>query len=202
MAQRTYDPDNWLDSMLHAIEDYVSSYFNGDVYQVEMSFPDTSNITKETPLDKILIHFEIDDEDSTPMGFGSPGVPVYDEDAGTEVIQGAQPHIVNFDVGVWASAEMGGETLRARTMQKLKDLFTQPQLRQQFKDATGGVKIVSFQGGRNLLDRINDILVWRAADMTLRVRVVSRYTPDTPVLVPSDGFDINLSLTIDDDKPV
>ena len=204
MSTYAYDPDNWLVSTHRSIQKWVydqlqaQAPFTDDI-TVEMSFPDTSAWRIGMPLDKILVHFEQDSEDDPPLGFGQPGVEVIDDttdpDNPTSQFQEAARHDLNFDVGVWVSAEMGGATKRMEVVQALKNLFTSVYGMRQFNVDTDGLNIVSFVGGRNIIDRINDVPVWRAMDMMLVVRVFSRHLPAEPVTVPT-GTEQSENLTI------
>lgn len=187
----------WTQDKLKAIEE-----LGADV-SVEMSFPDTSRWTKETPLSSILVHFERDDMTNNTIGFGQPSIDVDNED-GTTTVSRVAMHTLNFDVGVWVSAEMGGATKRMVAVQALANLFS-PGLRQDLNDDMG-VQVVSFEGGNDMLDRINDVPVWRTATMTLIVRVFSTHTPDG-VVVQIGDFDQEQKLTLEgehiitDDEP-
>jgi hypothetical protein len=168
---------------------------------VEMDFPDTRNWTKQQPLDKILVHFAQDHEDSPVLGFGVPGVGVFDDSDPanpTAGIHEAAQHILNFDVGVWVSAEMGGATKRLEVVQALKNLLATQGGKIAFNEATDGLNIVSFDGGRNALDRIADVPVWRALDMTLIVRVFSRHIPASAVAtgypIPLDPVPLDITI--------
>lgn len=193
-----HEHDLWLLSTVRQIKAYVvdnlvaDPAFGEDV-EVEMSFPDTANWTKKTPLDKILVHFEIDDESEPILGFGIP-TTIVDNGDGTQTESEAVQHLINFDVGIWVSAEMGGHTKRLEARQALKNLFATATARQNFRDALG-IQIVSFEGGSDVLDRINDVPVWRTTQMTLIVRVFSKHTPDEAV-VQFDDFDQEQELTI------
>lgn len=207
MSVLQYDPDNWLLSATRSLGSYVSSKVNGPTLaptDIEMSFPNTRDWSKSVPLAHSIIHFEQDDVESAPWGFGTPGTLTFTEspDAGVtpahERLDEAQRHLVNFDVGVWTSAESGGVTERMRLVQTLINIFTVAGAKQELFDTTGGLWVVSFSGGRNELDRINDLPVYRALDMTLILRVFSRHTGVEEV-VP-DSFDQSQSLTIADNS--
>lgn len=191
----TFDPDNWLLSAHRALHSYVQSKFDPNLVTVEMSWPD---VTKELPFHKVLIHMEQDDQENPILGFGTPGVEVYDEDAGTWVVHEAQLHHLNFDVGVWASSQAGGATARSKAAQTLTNIFTPAEAKKELQATTDGIWVVSFNGGRNELDRITDLPVWRAMDMTLVVRVVSRHIPAQTEIVPF-GADQTPDLTIVND---
>lgn len=195
-----YDPENWLVSVTRAIGAYTLDALQAipeidhDI-QVEMSFPDTRDWTKETPLSKALVHFELDDEDDPILGFGTPGVSVLDLDAGTETIIEAALHLLNYDVGIWVSAEMGGTTKRMQIKQALKNLFATVTGRLAFNAATEGLWIVSFDGGSDVLDRVNDIPVWRTTGMTMIVKAFSKHGGEAVYLPITEQHQ---ELTIDD----
>lgn len=178
MTSYAYSPDDWLVSTTRVLGSYIAATINDPDTEVEMSFPDTSRWVKTTPLSKALIHLEQDHIADPVIGFGIPGVevPTAPPD-GTYKFHEAAEHLINYDVGVWVSAEMGGATKRMQLVQALKNIFTTATGKQAFNVATGGLWAVSFDGGRNELDRVNDIPVWRALDMTLIVRVFSRHIP-------------------------
>jgi hypothetical protein len=184
-----FDPVEWLVTATRSLGSYVTSKVNAATTDVEMSFPDTRDWTKDTPLAKSLIHFEQDHMDSPVWGFGNPGKEVFTEspDGGVTPakwrVDEAQRHELNFDVGVWASAESGGATSRMRLVQLLANIFTVASAKQAMYDATGGLWVVSFTGGRNEIDRINDLPMWRALDMTLILRVFSKH-PGVDEVVP------------------
>jgi hypothetical protein len=198
VTQMVYDPDSWLESLTRALGAFCEATLDDPDVQVEMSFPDTSTWTKTTPLDKAVVHFEQDHIQNPILGFGTPGVDVYDDVNGLVTHQEAVQHLVNFDVGVWVSAEMGGVTKRMILTRQLKDMFTSVNGKQAFNEATGGLWPVSFEGGLNQLDRINDIPLWRTMGMTLIVRCFSRVIPVTPD-TQIESFDQDQQLVIDDD---
>jgi hypothetical protein len=185
-----YDPDNWLVSMTRALASYVEITLNDLDVRVEMSFPDVRLWEKTSPLDKVLIHFEQDDLNDPPMGFGVPGLDVFDDVTDplnpTYIKQEAAWHDVNYDVGVWVSVEQGGPTKRMQTVQALKNMFATAVGRLAFNEAVGGLTVVSFNGGRNNLDRINDVPVWRVMEMSLVLRAISRHIPVTTQVAPLD----------------
>lgn len=191
MTTYAYDPDNWLVSTMRVIPAYVLDSLSaideiGSDLAVEMSFPDTSRWTKTTPLNDILVHFELDDDQPIKIGFGIPGVGVLDDEdnPSTVLFSEASKYRLNFDVGIWVSAEMGGATKRMQVRQALKNLLHPAGARQAFNAATEGLNIVSFEGGSDALDRINDVPIWRTMTMTLIVEVFGRYTPTFPDYVP------------------
>jgi hypothetical protein len=196
-----FDPENWLVTLPRALQAWVENNMPSSLapdVQVEMDFPDTRQWPKQVPLAKVLIHFAQDDEDDPAIGFGVPGDYEFDDVAGTVVLREAAQHLVNYDVGVWSSANMGGITKRAEVTQVLKSLFTLPTAKKALEEEEG-IWVVSFNGGRNELDRVGDVPIWRTLGMTLIVRVVSRHLPPTPVIVQTDYTqDQELTILVDD----
>jgi hypothetical protein len=202
MTETVYDPVLWLESLTRALGAFCEATLSDPDVEVEMSFPDTSRWTKTTPLTNAVVHFEQDDISSPILGFGTPGVDEFFAD-GTVIHHEAVLHLVNFDVGVWVSAENGGATKRMELTRQLKDMFTSVTGKQAFNEATGGLWPVSFEGGLNQLDRVNDLPLWRTMGMTLIVRCFARIEPPAPFVVVGD-FEQDQQLTIDDngtDKP-
>lgn len=198
MSQYQFDPAAWLVSLTRAIEDYAKAAFPSTLYDVRMSFPDPLEIVTLFPTKKVVIHFERDAVDSPVWAFGIPGVDEWSNPthlSGTFRVLEAQRRLVNFDVGVWASLDAGGETSRMLAVQMLHDLFGPAGARQAFNFATGGIVINSFEGGRDATDRVNDLPVWRTMDMRLAVEVFSKSVPATEV-VP-ETFDQTNTLVID-----
>ena len=97
----------------------------------------------------------------------------------------AHRRIINFDVGVWATLDAGGETIRMKAVQALHDMFGSNGVRLDFNEQLGGVTITSFDGGQDVIDRISDMPVWRTVNMTLVVEAYSKSTPDQ-LVVPED----------------
>ena len=200
MSSYAFDPTDWYVTTLRSIQAWVADKLQAnprfeDVVQVEMSYPDTTSWTKETPLPKTIVHFEVDDQDDPILGFGKPGVSTFDEENGEETFIEAAMHMVNFDVGIWASAESGGATKRMEVRQALKDLFTTVGGKESFNADTEGLWVVSFNGGRDVLDRVNDVPIWRTTGMELVVRVFSKHVPPAPDVVP-EAFEQDPQLTI------
>jgi hypothetical protein len=156
-----YDPDLWLESLTRALSDFCGAYLDDPDSDVEMSFPDTSTWTKRRRSRVPVVHFEIDDISTPILGFGNPGRDVFDDVNGTVVHQEVQQHDVNFDVGVWVSAETGGATKRMELVRKLKDMFTSATYKKILSEQYNGISVLLFDGGTNMLDRINDVPLWR-----------------------------------------
>lgn len=198
MSILAYDPDLWLESLTRALKSFCEARINDPDVSIEMSFPDTANWTKETPLDKAIVHFEIDDIQNPTLGFGEPGVDSRDDigNGGTIVRLEAVQHLVNFDVGVWVPAQLGGATKRMELVRKVTTMFGSVNGKQDFNTSTEGLWPVSYEGGQNVLDRINDIPLWRAMGMTLVVRAFERVTPDPGTQI--EGFGTEPNIVIDD----
>jgi len=184
--------------MTRAVEDYAKAAFDPALYSVQMSYPDVALLANGQPLDKILVHFERDVVDSPLWAFGIQGQDEWSDPShlsGTFRVLEAQRVIVNYDIGVWASADAGGETYRMYAVQTLHNIFGPAGAKQNFNAVTEGLTIRSFTGGRDATDRINDLPVWRTMDITLVIEAFSRSAPQ-PDVVP-ESFDIlgNLDIT-------
>ena len=186
----SYDPEIYYESTLREIKRYVEAALTGplaDAYDVIMEFPGPLLDAKKVPLLKTLIHFEVDDLQSRALGLGENIYDWnYDSVAQTVNPQEARRHVFSFDVGIWAFDKTGGTTARMRARQLLDRLFLGSLATQSLRDFTdggdGGLEIVSYTGGRNVQDTVNDVPVYRTVNGTLEVRVFSR-TPllDTPI---------------------
>lgn len=191
MSIYQYDPEDWLVSASRALTSYVASLL--PQYDVEANYPDTEKLI---PMPRPLVHLEQDDLEHPVLGFGVPGVEVIDDVAHTWELHEAQVHHLHFDVGVWVSKEAGGATERMKAAQVLSDAFARPNGKKALQEATGGLWVVNYMGGRNELDRISDTPVWRMIDATVIVRVVSRHIPvDPEVLVGTYEQDQQLTTT-------
>jgi len=194
----TYDPDLWLETLTRALSAFCEASLADPDATVEFSFPDTSRWTKETPLPRALVHFEIDDIQNPTLGFGTPGDMTVDDtsDPATVTYREAMQHLVNIDVGVMVSAQAGGATKRMELTRKLIDMFGSATGKQAFNDATGGLWPVSIDRGQFIVDHVNDIPLWRTVGMTLVIRAFSRYT-GAPIVQIQD-FDAGGELVIED----
>jgi hypothetical protein len=196
-----YDPEDWLVSCTRALVSSIKWSLNDPNVIVESAFPTADDLLQWTPLAKPVIHVNRDDIENPVLGFGTPGVDEFVPGpggvGGSWRLKEAQLHLVNFDVGVWVSAEQGGETRRMQLVQALTDMFSRPVAKKTMKEVTEGLWVESFTGGRDDVDRINDLPVWRAMEMTLILRVVSRHVPAIYQVVP-ENFDQDQDLTIAD----
>lgn len=175
-----FNAEQWLETTVRGIETYTKEAFDPTVYEVIMEFPGPELDSRKAPWEKTIVHFDIDAQDDFPLGMGDkPHLENYDED-----IQGIFPqygamHVLNFDVGVWATDRSGGVTSRMRVKQHLWNLFGIPHGLMKLREATklddGGIEITSFSGGHNTIDSTtNDIRMYRMVDCSLEVRVFSR----------------------------
>jgi hypothetical protein len=199
----TFNPDKWATSLAESLRDYILGEM-GDlvtdtpqVYEVIMEYPPADALAKKMPFKSTIIHFEIDDPRQMFFGFGDNVVnQAFDEIAGTVEEWEAHCHEVDINVGVWASVESGGSSARLEARQDLDRLFNGPSARERCMAVTDGVEILSFSGGQHVVDRINDLPVFRIIDAELRVRVYSR-TKKTPIEF-IDGVEQEPGLTIDE----
>lgn len=181
-----FDPEKWLETTVRGIQDYVKDNLNTRIYDVIMEFPGANLDAKKMPLRKTVIHFEVDAINDSPMGFGDrPMVDNYNEIDQTVNPQWAAMHVINFDVGIWASDDSGGTTSRMRARQELQRLFGFPPSIDALRAATdggdGAVEILRYRGGNFTVDRASDVRVLRMVNGELEVRVFSR----TPLAVDS-----------------
>lgn len=184
----SYDIDQFLVSSTRQLEAYTRDNVQGDpalgtAVEVEMSFPDTSSWTKDTPLTNSIVHFDLDDAPAMLLGFGVTGFVDEPDDDGAAIVHEAHLHHLNFDIGVWVSAESGGTTKRMQIRQALMNLFGTSTGRINFRDQTDGLQIVRFGGGADVLDRINDVPLWRTSGIELVISVFGRLTKPDPVYV-------------------
>lgn len=178
---KPFDPDNWVTSLFRALENYVLIKSEDTDYEIIGSFPPTELFTERQPLERTIIHFEFDDIRNPWFGFGDNVVDaVYDDTAQTVLLHEAKPHIVNIDVGVWASERSGGGTARMEAYEFLTNIFNGTLAYRDLRD-NWGIEIQSFNGGNFIEEDINDIAIWRVAGLTLIVRVFSRSTPPAPI---------------------
>lgn len=199
----TYQAEDWLLTTYRTLKSYVIDTINApNVYDVVMEFPGANIDAKTLPLRKTIIHFEIDDIDEQPLGMGDrPAVDNYDAVTSEITPQWAHIHVVNFDVGIWASDAEGGTTSRMRARQWLTRLFSIPEGAERLRDYSDGgdgvIEVLSLSGGRNVIDRVNDMRLYRMVDCTLVCRVFSRTPIEDAVTVPAiDEIDQAPNLTI------
>src|SRR5207253_1125216 len=118
-----YDPEHWLETTVRALKDYMNANLNTRIYDVVMEFPGAIVDAEKMPIKKTIIHFEIDAIDSKPVGLGDNiFASNYDSGLHQNSPQTAERHMINFDVGIWASDRSGGLTSRLRARQTLSNL--------------------------------------------------------------------------------
>jgi hypothetical protein len=175
-----YDPEKWLESATRCLKEYAEQEFNRAVhegsepvgqyaYEIVMEFPGTTLDNRKIPMRRTIIHFEIDDIVSRLVGIGD-NIYRTNFDAATSTVtpQDAMVHQINFDVGIWASDASGGTTSRARAKQILMNAFGGAhgfhKLGKFSDGGDGELEIIQFSGGRFMMDRINDLGVYRSRE--------------------------------------
>lgn len=188
----TYDPEKWFETVSRTLKEYVEANINTRVYSVVMEFPGSIVDSEKLPMKKTLIHFELDALDSAPIGMGDNAFAEnYDATDQTITPQYAAMQVFTYDVGVWASDASGGVTQRMRARQALEFLFGInnggiERLREFSDGGDGMLEIVSFTGGRFVLDRsANDTRLYRMVDCQLVLRVYSRTPLEIQTPIPT-----------------
>jgi hypothetical protein len=212
----TLNPDLWLTSTFDALTDYITGEIDGyvkdnlnadaglNVFEISFDFPAADGQPVSAEIDKTIIHFIVDDIDNGRLGFGQQYVSSVETVEGgvTSVVPAeARPHVVNFDVGIWASDQSGGTTARLRAYEMLDKLLASDIARRKCADATDGVEIRSFRNGRFITDTINDIRVFRVVGAELVVRVYGRDI-DAPAVVVDEEPDVDPDVVIDDNLQI
>lgn len=195
-----FNPERWNETMIRGLKDYAEREFQNAmsdsdgaagllVWEILMEYPGTLLDQRKMPLVKPLVHFEIDEIVSSPVGFGENIFAWhYDETDQTVTPQDAMSHVVNFDVGVWSSDSSGGTTARMIARQILTDMFSplgMENLRAATNGGDGALEGLRFTGGRNTPDRVNDMVVYRTVGSELTLRVFSRRAIRTSVPRPT-----------------
>jgi len=210
MSVTEFDPDNWMTSLHRALEEYVRNEIDEyvqaagnpvglQVYEIVFDFPDSAEIAKESELPKTIIHFAVDDVDNIRLGFGNNFTNSVEEDRvepASDLIRyhEGNGHVVNFDVGVWASDQSGGSTARLIVYQMLYKLFGTQLGKEKLRESID-VEIQRFNGGRFIIDKINDVRVFRIIDCEMVARVYSRTIGDPLVIVDQEAVvDDNLEI--------
>jgi hypothetical protein len=190
-----FDPEEWLRTATRSLKQYAERAFhrsvldeNGnycgkDVYEIRMVWPGTEIDVTRVPLDKTIIHFEIDNLLNEVLGFGD-GIfyQEYDAEDRSIVRQAAHRHMLNFDVGIWTSDRAGGLTMRLRAYEILNNIFHGSLAQEAVKNFTsnddGYLELMEFTGGRFITERINDVNMYRTVETSLVFRVYSRTPRD------------------------
>lgn len=188
------DPENWLLTTFRSLKWYLEQNLDTDIYQIVGSFAEADDLAQKLPLEKTIIHFEIDDNALEPLGFGTGLVDTVDHGDGTATEITAEFHVMNFDVGVWASGFDGGVTARMLAWQRLIDLLSGHASIVAVREATD-IEIRHFHGGRFEVERVNDQKVFRVIDSELQVRVAGRKQITSLPLVDDIEQDPNLRIS-------
>lgn len=183
-----YDPEKFLETTFRTLKEYVETRMNTRVFDVVMEFPGAQIDASEMPMKKSIIHFELDDHETKPVGFGSGMFRDNYDSTDHEIFpQYASIQTFTFDVGVWASDPSGGTSSRMRAKQYLNfifDLNGGSGLGDFSDNGDGRIEVLSFSGGRFVLDHANDVRLYRMVDCQLVLRVFSR-TPLPDAGIPS-----------------
>lgn len=196
----TYDPDFWLESAQRAIADYIKNEIDASleaasipiglqVYDIVFDYPEAADLSAYVETEKTLVHFSLDDIDNRPLGIGVNQVKATENtlsDPDTITWEEGQGHVLNYDVGVWASDKSGGPTARLRIIQSLQKILNTAVGKQKFRETTEGVEVIRFNGGRMIVDRISDVRIFRVIDAELVVRVFSRALAEPAVIVDTE----------------
>jgi hypothetical protein len=170
---RGLDAEAWLESLTRVLDAYVNRN-SSVVYDIRFSFPEADERADFIKLPQTIIHFEIDDIDNPKFGMGDNVVDeIFDETGVT--VQGieAVPHVVDIDVGIWASPNSGGTTARLRAYQLLNRLFTGAEAYENLL-REGDIEIINFTGGSFIREKVSDIALFRVVGISLKVRVFER----------------------------
>jgi len=202
MSNTPYDPELFIESTVRCLKEYLENVFQAAVndgqsfvgteaYEIVAEFPGSQLDTRRMPLDRTLIHFEIDDIQSDVLGFDTqPLTEDFNPTTGQTTGRYGEVHLFNIDVGIWATDRSGGTTARMRAKQILQNslggIHGILKLRSFSEGPSGSsLEIMGFTGGRFMVDRINDQQVYRMIDCTLVLRVYSRVPLDDTMTGPA-----------------
>jgi hypothetical protein len=188
--------------MFRALRAYMETLFTSDLYTLIDSFPEPDEMQTRMPLEKTLVHIDIDNIEPIVFGLGDNLVDaLYDNGAGTVEEWEARCHEVTFDIGVWASAETGGVTARMEARELLDKLFVGSTAYEACQTTTDGVEILGFSGGQNIIDTVGDVKVFRTIGLELVVRIFSRIRRPVTEFIdvieqdPQNVIDGNVTIT-------
>lgn len=223
MTITEYNPELWLETLTRGIHDYALEGFRNsvldpddnpvgdEVYEIIMEFPGTDEVLRLVPLEKTLIHFEIDTIEDLELGFSGREQTIvrqtYDPDLQQIIQQEGVEHRVNFDVGIWTSDRAGGKTQRLRAYQNLIRLFQGKLAHDDLREATlrldggefdGCLELLNFTGGRFLSEQVNDVILHRMINCSLVIRCYSRTSPLRPPVPSIEEIGQEPELIIDD----
>jgi len=211
-----YNPEQFLESTLRVLKEYLEnefqravnngqSYVGTEAYEIVSEFPGPDLDTRKMPMQKTIVHFEVDDIQSDLLGFGdNVFAHTYDDTTGEITGRTGEVHLINFDIGIWASDASGGTTARMRAKQILQNCLGGARgivkLRNFSDGGDGALEIVGYSGGRFVMDRINDMQVFRMIESTLVVRVYSRVPLDDDMTGPAiTDIEVDPLVWIEDD---
>jgi hypothetical protein len=198
----TFDPDKWITSLHRSLLSYMQTKLPADEFEIVEDYPSAAAMTRRMPLKKTIVHFAMEDPQRMMFGLGD-NIVADSKDEDAQEIEGweARCHEVTFDLGIWASEETGGVTSRMEAREALDYLFHGSTAQQACLAATDGVDVRSISGGRNVIEDINEIVVYRMVDIALIVRVYSRVKA-TSIPYVTDDLDLDPELTIDQDLTI
>jgi hypothetical protein len=181
-----FNPDRWITSMFNALTDFITSEIDGYVvenangnpvglqaFEISMDFPEASDLPQSSEFSKTIIHFAIDNIDNRRLGLGLQAVNAQETSSEITYQEGRQ-HLVNFDIGVWASDKSGGPSSRLQAYEMLDAILATDSARVKCHASTGGIEIRQFNAGRFVTETANDLRVFRIVGAELDVRVFSR----------------------------
>lgn len=197
MSSYAFDgEEDWLEGAIRALKGFLNEVLNVGTasYEIITGFPpDEIFGDRRMPLENVLIHVDIDDINNPIFGFGDTVLlneSQYDFPTANEMTPvEAQQHVINYDIGIWATEKAGGDTARLRVYQRLTHSLSGTEAYKIFATKTG-TQIRNFYGGHFIVDTINDIKVWRVANVTLSVVLFNkRYASPVPYIqtITSDG---------------
>ena len=204
----------FLESTVRCLKEYLEyqfrvsvndgqEYVGLDAYEVVAEFPALGLELRKMPMQRTIIHFEIDDIQNIVIGMGENIFETtFDSDTGQNINRTGAAHTLNLDIGIWASDASGGTTARMRANQILHNVLGGTlgitKLRNFTDGGDGMLELLSFTGGRFVLDKINDMTVYRMVECTLVLRVFSRVPLDDELNAPAIQdiiIDPDLSIT-------
>lgn len=183
------NPNQWFTSTVRALKEHVNEAFAVEMgvaaVTVVFGHPGAAELAELLPEPQPVISFETDDITTTNVGFGDDVVKstvlMLDPDGNPATLndfwmihEEGKRHVLNFDIGVWCSDYAGGYTACMRVYEVLQKILGTSRSRDTFNKASNGVSILSFSGGRIVVDKVNDIRVYRLIDAEMNVRVFSR----------------------------
>ncbi len=211
-----YDPEQFIESTVRCLKEYLEhqfhvavddgeNYIGEDAYEVVAEFPALGLELRRMPMQRTIIHFEIDDIQNIVIGMGENVFETtFDPDTGMNINRTGAAHTINLDLGIWASDASGGTTARMRANQILHNALGGTlgitKLRNFTDGGDGMLELLSFSGGRFVLDKINDMTVYRMVECTLVLRVFSRVPLDDELNAPAiQEIDQDPNLSIEED---